>query len=238
MPAVARAETAKSDDVRVVIVDDSVVVRHVVADVIEREEGVTVAAMAANGREALKVVERVRPHVVVLDVEMPVLDGLGALRELKRRWPMLPVIMFSTLTERGAAATLQALAEGADDYMTKPVSTTGPVGAFDAVSEGLVPLLRSWGGIARSRESRQQMRARGETPGQSSPAAAKLRAPASAPVAPTPQIAAAPAVPVPPQVRPRRLVPGSGPPSPARNPLPRPRCGQRHAGHSPLLPQS
>ena len=95
---------------------------------------------------------------MVLDVEMPVLDGLGALRELKQRWPTLPVVMFSTLTERGAAATLQALAEGADDYLTKPISATGPAGALSAVSENLVPLLLAWGSIARKRQGRPEPR--------------------------------------------------------------------------------
>jgi two-component system chemotaxis response regulator CheB len=141
------------DDVRVVVVDDSGVVRLVVGEVLRREEGVTLAGTAANGREALQVVERAHPHVVVLDIEMPVLDGLGALRELKKRWPKLPVVMFSTLTERGASATLQALAEGADDYLTKPSTTGGPTAAFAAVREGLVPLVRNWGSIARKRET-------------------------------------------------------------------------------------
>lgn len=211
-----QAEPPGAEDVRVVIVDDSAVVRHVVADVIEREEGVTLVAMATNGREALKVLETARPHVVVLDVEMPVLDGLGALRELKKRWPTLPVIMFSTLTERGAAATLQALAEGADDYMTKPVSTTGPAGAFEAVSEGLVPLLRSWGGIARARQARQEARARTEGLVPSTPPPLVTRA--RTPVPPSwgsPGLSAsalAPAIP-------RRLVPGQ---PMAKGPAPKP----------------
>ena len=139
------------EEVRVVVVDDSGVVRLVVGQVLGRERGVTLAGTAANGREALRVVERVHPDVVILDIEMPVLDGLGALRELKKRWPRLPVIMFSTLTERGASATLQALAEGADDYLTKPSTTGGPAAAFAAVREGLVPMVRSWGSIAHKR---------------------------------------------------------------------------------------
>jgi two-component system chemotaxis response regulator CheB len=137
--------------VRVVVVDDSNVVRRVLAGVIEREQGVTLVATAANGREALLVLEGAQPDVVVLDIEMPVMDGIETLREMKKRWPRLPVIMFSTLTEHGAAVTLDALAEGADDYLIKPVTNRGPAGAYDAVSEQLVPLLRSWGGIARSR---------------------------------------------------------------------------------------
>ena len=165
------------EDLRVVIVDDSAVIRMLVAGVLRREEGLVLAGAAADGSEALRVVEKARPDVVVLDIEMPVLDGFGALRELKEAWPQLPVIMFSTLTERGAAATFQALSEGADDYVTKPSSTEGPGGAFAAVREKLVPLVRSWGTIARERSA-------------SSP-----RLPASPPAAPVPGGDRAPAPP-------------------------------------------
>jgi two-component system chemotaxis response regulator CheB len=202
------------DDVRVVVVDDSAVVRHVVSEVIGREEGVTLAALATNGKEAVTAVECSNPHVVVLDVEMPVMDGLGALRELKRRWPKLPVIMFSTLTERGAAATLEALAEGADDYMTKPVSTSGPAGAFEAVHEGLVPLLRSWGNIARSREARQEQRIHKEGPVTSRPGTSPA-APLARPSGFTRTPLALPTlVPAPPSAAPFHLAPGApgGPP--------------------------
>ena len=138
-------------DVRVVVVDDSSVVRLVLREVIARERGLVLAGIATNGRQAVPAVAEAKPDVVVLDVEMPELDGLGALRELKMHWPRLPVIMFSTLTERGAATTLEALAEGADDYTTKPTSDDGPAGAFAAVRRDLVPLLRAWGAIARAR---------------------------------------------------------------------------------------
>lgn len=152
-PTVAAGDIG--DEVRVVVVDDSAVIRRVLAGVIKQAAGVTLVGQAINGREALTVIETEHPDVVVLDVEMPVLDGLGALREAKRRWPGLPIVMFSTLTEAGAAATLKALSEGADDYLTKPISTNGPVGAFDAVREQLVPLLVAWGEIGRQRAARR-----------------------------------------------------------------------------------
>ncbi len=161
-PTVAAGDIG--DEVRVVVVDDSAVIRRVLAGVIKQAAGVTLVGQAINGREALTVIETEHPDVVVLDVEMPVLDGLGALREAKRRWPGLPIVMFSTLTEAGAAATLKALSEGADDYLTKPISTNGPVGAFDAVREQLVPLLVAWGEIGRQRAARRGRGARATTP--------------------------------------------------------------------------
>ncbi|MGC8628215.1 MAG: protein-glutamate methylesterase/protein-glutamine glutaminase [Acidimicrobiales bacterium] len=151
-------------DVRVLVVDDSAVVRRVLASVVQDEPGLVLAGEAADGRAALAKVERCHPDVVVLDIEMPVMDGLASLVELKARWPWLPVIMFSTLTERGAAATLEALGRGADDYLVKPVSTSGPAGAFEAVSRDLVPLLRTWSQIGRARYARRAARPAGVAP--------------------------------------------------------------------------
>jgi len=150
-PPEAAPPEAAAGALRVVVVDDSTTVRLVLSEVIKRETGLMLAGVAGNGRDALSVVAGSAPDVVVLDIEMPVLDGLGALKELKKRWPQLPVVMFSTLTERGAAATLLALAEGADDYATKPTSKEGPIGVFSAVRRDLVPLIRAWGAIARTR---------------------------------------------------------------------------------------
>ena len=105
---------------RVLVVDDSVVVRRLVSKALEQEDEVEVVGVAADGSIALANIERLQPDVVILDVEMPVMDGLEALAAIRERWPALPVIMFSTLTERGAEVTLDALALGASDYVLKP----------------------------------------------------------------------------------------------------------------------
>ncbi|MBM6401759.1 chemotaxis-specific protein-glutamate methyltransferase CheB [Phycicoccus sonneratiae] len=110
---------------RVVLVDDSPAVRRVVAEALGGLPGVVVAGQARNGREGLDLVDELRPDAVVLDIEMPVMDGIETMRALHRSHPSLPVIMFSTLTERGARATFEALAAGARDYVTKPRSTSG-----------------------------------------------------------------------------------------------------------------
>src|SRR5208282_2286738 len=79
-----------------------------------------VVGTAANGKIALAKIPQVNPDVVTLDIEMPEMDGLTTLAEIRKTYPRLPVIMASTLTERGATATLRALTLGATDYITKP----------------------------------------------------------------------------------------------------------------------
>src|SRR5690606_2053547 len=110
-PHGARAAGAMST-IRVLVVDDAVVMRRLVGDVLAAEPDIEVVT-AANGRIGLSKLVQTSPDAVVLDIEMPELDGLGALRELRRTHPRLPVVMFSTLTERGAAATLEAMSLGA-----------------------------------------------------------------------------------------------------------------------------
>jgi two-component system chemotaxis response regulator CheB len=104
----------------VLIVDDSVVVRKVLKDIISRDKDLEVAGFASNGRLALARLQNLRPDVILLDIEMPEMDGLEAIPEIRKILPQVPIIMFSTLTQRGAEATLDALTLGATDYVTKP----------------------------------------------------------------------------------------------------------------------
>src|SRR5690606_24895089 len=106
--------------IKVLVVDDSAVIRRIVCDVLERDPDLEVVGTASNGRIALDRIERLSPDVITLDIEMPEMDGLETLRELRARRIRTPVIMFSTLTERHASATFEALALGASDYVTKP----------------------------------------------------------------------------------------------------------------------
>ena len=129
--------------IRVLVVDDSVVVRRLVTRVLEGDPDIEVVGAAANGRIALAKIAQLEPDVVTLDIEMPELDGLATLAELRPRWPRLPVIMFSTLTERGAEATLEALSLGASDYVTKPTGLHNPAEAMAAVQAELVPRIKA-----------------------------------------------------------------------------------------------
>jgi len=106
--------------VRILIVDDSAVVRRVLGSLLASDPEIVVAGTAGNGSQALARIPEVKPDLVTLDIEMPGMDGLETLVEIRKLYPKLPVIMFSTLTERGATATLDALARGASDYVTKP----------------------------------------------------------------------------------------------------------------------
>lgn len=107
---------------RVLVVDDSALVRNQVAGWIEAESDLAVAGTAANGRQALEKLAGTRADVVVLDLEMPVLDGLGTLREMARAGTHVPVIVFSALSTRGGSLTLEALSLGAADYVLKPTN--------------------------------------------------------------------------------------------------------------------
>jgi two-component system chemotaxis response regulator CheB len=106
--------------IRILVVDDSVVVRRMVSDALASDPQLEIAGTAANGKIALAKIPQVNPDIVILDVEMPELDGIGTLVEIRKSLPALPVIMYSTLTQRGAEATLEALSKGATDYVTKP----------------------------------------------------------------------------------------------------------------------
>jgi two-component system, chemotaxis family, protein-glutamate methylesterase/glutaminase len=129
--------------IRVLVVDDSVVVRRLVTRVLEEDPEIEVVGVAANGRIALAKLAQLAPDVVTLDIEMPELDGLATLAELRPRWPRLPVIMFSTLTERGAEATLEALSLGASDYVTKPTGLHNAAEALETVKAELLPRIKA-----------------------------------------------------------------------------------------------
>lgn len=129
--------------IRVVVVDDSVVIRRVLADILDGDPDIEVVATASNGRIGLERIAQHSPDLVTMDIEMPVMDGVEAVKELRRTDRRTPVIMFSTLTERGATATLDALAAGANDYVTKPASTGSAIAAMDRVRTDLLPRIKA-----------------------------------------------------------------------------------------------
>jgi two-component system chemotaxis response regulator CheB len=128
---------------RILIVDDSAVMRSLLRSVVSSGAGLEVAGTAADGASALSSLAIVKPDLILLDVEMPVMDGLVTLRELRRRGNKMPVIMCSSLTQRGARVTIEALAGGASDYVTKPSGQSGREAALHALAQELIPKIHA-----------------------------------------------------------------------------------------------
>jgi two-component system chemotaxis response regulator CheB len=121
--------------IRVLVVDDSVLMRQAVRRILSTDEGIEVVDIARDGLEALAKLEKLQPDVLTMDVEMPHMDGLSALRLLMERCPK-PVVMLSSLTAAGAEATVKALALGAVDFMQKPNGQSP--GGLAAIADQLI----------------------------------------------------------------------------------------------------
>ena len=130
--------------IRVLIVDDSTVIRRLLSDALATDPAIEIAGIAANGRIALSKIPQLNPDIITLDMEMPEMDGLTTLVELRKLYPKLPVIMFSTLTQRGAESTLEALAKGANDYVTKPANVGSVNAAIQSVQNELLPKIKQF----------------------------------------------------------------------------------------------
>ncbi|MFI7586943.1 chemotaxis response regulator protein-glutamate methylesterase [Spongisporangium articulatum] len=138
-----------AERIRVLVVDDSAVIRRLVTEILDDDPRVEVAGVARNGRIALEKIAELKPDAVTMDIEMPEMDGISAVRELRKQHPRLPVVMFSTLTERGASSTLDALAAGASDYVTKPSNVGSVTESRKNIREQLVPKLIALTGASR-----------------------------------------------------------------------------------------
>lgn len=131
------------------LVDDSAVVRGLVTRILEGEAGIQVVASVGNGQMALAALERNEIDVVILDIEMPVMDGMTALPKLLQIDPGLKIIMQSTLTLKGADISMRAMQMGAADYIPKPTATKDLAGGADFKSE-LVSKIRALGQARRT----------------------------------------------------------------------------------------
>lgn len=140
--------------VDVLVVDDSFLMRKMVIAALESNTKIRVVGTAEDGAQALRSLEKLQPDVVILDVEMPIMDGLEALTEIRRKDRHLPVLMFSSLTQRGAQITIEALTRGASDYMGKPSQVNDPEQAQQILREELVPKVLALGERAQARKAR------------------------------------------------------------------------------------
>ena len=138
--------------VRVLLVDDSAVVRGAIGRIVDATPDLRVVTTAVNGRQALDALRHTAIDVVLLDVEMPEMDGLSALPRILEAHPNIRVIMASSLTQRGAAITMQALAAGASDYISKPSARVGGAG-LQEIEHEIVNKIRAIGRAAHARSA-------------------------------------------------------------------------------------
>ena len=143
---------------RVLIVDDSVVMRRMISDMVLSDPALEVAGIAHHGYIALAKIAQVTPDIVTLDLDMPEMDGLETLSRIRAEYPDLPVIMVSALTERGTQLTLDALAMGASDYVTKPSGVVPNSATAAQVREELLGKIKSLGAAHLSRTSGRSRR--------------------------------------------------------------------------------
>ena len=128
--------------IRVLVVDDSVVIRRLLTDELNKDPEIEVIGGAATGKIAVAKIPQVNPDIVTMDIEMPEMNGLEAVSEIRKTHAKLPIIMFSTLSQRAARETLEALSRGANDYVTKPANVGSAQLAMQRVREELIPKIK------------------------------------------------------------------------------------------------
>src|SRR5246127_1113277 len=146
--ASATSSPTRNEPLRVMVVDDSVVIRGLISRWIGAEPDMVVAASLRTGLEAVQQLDRIKPDVAVLDIEMPELDGISALPQLLAKKRDLIVIMASTLTRRNAEISFKALSLGASDYIPKPESTR-EASAAEIFHHDLIQKIRTFGAKVR-----------------------------------------------------------------------------------------
>ncbi len=128
------------NQIKVLVVDDSALMRKIISDMINSEADMEVIETAKNGQDLLKKIEKINPHVITLDVEMPIMGGIEALRELKKKNINIPVIVLSSVSQQAANSTMECLEAGAFDFIAKP---SGQISLdIDKVGKNLVERIR------------------------------------------------------------------------------------------------
>lgn len=161
-PSSTAAGSTANDPIRVMLVDDSAVVRGLVTRILEAEPGIHIAASVGNGQMAISALERGDIDVIILDIEMPIMDGMTALPKLLQVDPGVKIIMQSTLTLKGADISMRAMEMGAADYIPKPTATKDLAGGAEFKAE-LVGKIKALG-QARRRDPKRPQRPGGALP--------------------------------------------------------------------------
>ena len=142
-----------SDEISVLIVDDSAMMRNLIGHMIEEAPGLVIADKAMDGQFAMQKIPRVNPDVICLDLEMPNMNGIEFLQERKKQGIKIPVVILSSIAEKGAQVTMEALALGASDFVTKP---SGSVSMdIHTVRDTLIPMLIGYGSAYRRSQGKK-----------------------------------------------------------------------------------
>ncbi len=128
--------------IRILVVDDSVAFQQLLSQTLKSDPDLEVVGTAINGRIALEKIPQLRPDVMILDLEMPEMDGLETLAAIRKEHPAVRVIMLSSASRRSAAATVEALSLGASDYFLKPFGTSGVQDGMQRVRDEMVPKIK------------------------------------------------------------------------------------------------
>jgi two-component system chemotaxis response regulator CheB len=146
-----------ADEIGVLIVDDSALMRNLIGRMVEETPGLVVAEKALNGKFALDKIPRVNPDVICLDLEMPEMNGIEFLKERKKLGMQIPVVILSSIAARGAEITMEALALGASDFIQKPSGSIS--GDIHTVKDTLIPMLLGYGGQYRRSKGKKVLTA-------------------------------------------------------------------------------
>ncbi len=141
---ISRKTILPGNRIRVLVVDDSVVIRRLVTYALSEDPSLEVVGVASNGAIAMERIAQLNPDVITLDIEMPEVDGLEVLRRVRERQGRPRTVMFSTLTDRGAALTLEALSLGADDYVTKAANVGSLDRSMASLRTELIPKIKQF----------------------------------------------------------------------------------------------
>ena len=142
-----------ADEVSVLIVDDSALMRNLIGRMVSETPGLVIAEKAMNGKFALDKIPRVNPDVIVLDIEMPEMNGIEFLRERKRLGIKIPVVILSSIARRGAEVTMEALSLGASDFIQKPSGSESE--DIHVVKDTLVGMLLGYGSSYRRTQGKK-----------------------------------------------------------------------------------
>lgn len=140
------------DTISVLVVDDSALMRNLISRIIDQNPDLSVVGRAMNGRFAMEKIPRLNPDIIILDLEMPEMNGIEFLNERKKQGMEIPVLILSSHAQKGAKVTMEALSLGASEFIMKPTGEEGQ--DIAAVSAQLTELVRAYGGAYRQRTRR------------------------------------------------------------------------------------